>query len=105
MAFREAALPVKAMAHITGGGIRENLARVLGENGADLKIPYWDHAPTQKFLDCITEETAFHTFNMGIGWMFVLPEEAADALLAAIPHASRLGSVREGSDIAIEVVR
>jgi len=93
----------KAMAHITGGGIRENLARVLGDKGANLILPPWDNAPVQKLLDLITEETALHTFNMGIGWMVIVGEEFAHTVVSAIPGACILGEVTDSGTIEIEL--
>jgi phosphoribosylformylglycinamidine cyclo-ligase len=101
-ALNKAGVPVKGMAHITGGGIRENLERVLGERGAQLQLPAWENEPVRKVLSSITPEEAVHTFNMGIGWMIITAPEHADAARAALPEASVLGNVGK-KDLSIEV--
>ena len=69
--LRAKGLRPKAMAHITGGGLVENLERFLGEMGADLEIPFWDDAPVQKVLRHVDAHDRFETFNMGLGWIVI----------------------------------
>ena len=94
----------RAMAHITGGGIRENLARVLGDCGANLQLPTWENPPVQKLISLISRETALHTFNMGIGWMIIVPPEFGHVAATALPGSCVLGEVTGGGDIDIEVM-
>ena len=70
---------IKALAHITGGGIVENLPRVLPE-GMRAKIVKDDIKvlPIFKFMsDYVSEEEMFRTFNMGVGMILVV--DAKDA--------------------------
>lgn len=81
--LRAAAVRPKAMAHITGGGLVENLERFLGEKGADLVVPFWDNPPVQKVLRHVDARDRFHTFNMGIGWVVICdPADEAKAVAA-----------------------
>ena len=97
---------VSAAAHVTGGGIAENLARVLPDGlGADLNRSAWKVPPVFTWLATIGdvgERDMLSTFNMGLGMVAVAPEdraaEAADALAGTVigPVTDRSG-VRYGS--------
>jgi phosphoribosylformylglycinamidine cyclo-ligase len=68
---------VSAMAHITGGGITENLPRVLPKGtGAVVEINSWPVLPIFKHLQSlgnVPQEEMLRTFNMGIGMVLVVP--------------------------------
>ncbi len=70
------ALPVKGMAHITGGGITENIPRVLPAGlTAEISVTSWDLPPLFKWLQAqgnITHIEMYKTFNCGIGMAVVL---------------------------------
>jgi phosphoribosylformylglycinamidine cyclo-ligase len=72
-----AATDVKALAHVTGGGILGNLARVVPE-GSDVEIDWgsWPRPPVFDWLteQGIAEEEQRRVFNMGIGMCAVVPE-------------------------------
>jgi phosphoribosylformylglycinamidine cyclo-ligase len=68
---------VSAMAHITGGGITENLPRVLPkgtaanvEKGTWPVLPVFEHL---RALGNVSDEEMYRTFNMGIGMVLVVP--------------------------------
>ena len=78
-ALRERA-DVKALAHITGGGIMGNLPRVFPEGvGAEIDWASWERPPVYAWLDAqgVEEEEQRRVFNLGIGMCAVVP--AADA--------------------------
>ncbi len=93
----------KAYAHITGGGLPENLERFLGDKGSDLEIPYWDNVAAQKILAHVDAEDRFHTFNMGIGWVAIVRPEDVDAALTAGPGGTVIGTIRKGAGITVQV--
>ncbi|MEG2248081.1 MAG: AIR synthase-related protein, partial [Akkermansia sp.] len=93
----------KAYAHITGGGLPENLERFLGHYGADLTIPFWDNAPAQKILKFVDDQDRFNTFNMGIGWIAIVKPEDVDAALTAGEGGTVIGTLREGAGITVKV--
>ncbi|MEN8797066.1 MAG: AIR synthase-related protein, partial [Akkermansiaceae bacterium] len=101
--LKNAKVNVRAYAHITGGGLPENLERLFQGKGGDLTIPYWNNAPVQKLLAHTDPEDRFHTFNMGIGWVAIVPADQADAACAAGPGGTVLGEVREGDGITVKV--
>lgn len=94
--LRRAAVPINAMAHITGGGLPENLERLLHGKGASLRVPEWENASARKILHHVETAEAFRTFNMGFGWVFIVAPDQADKALAALPPGCRiLGEVLE----------
>ncbi len=82
---------LKGMAHITGGGITENLPRILPPGAAaEIRIGTWPVLPIFDFLQRkgnIDEAEMFRTFNMGIGMILVV--SPADLPLVRAHFASR----------------
>jgi phosphoribosylformylglycinamidine cyclo-ligase len=73
---------VKALAHVTGGGILGNLARVLpGHVRAHIDWDAWERPPVYAWLAerGIAEEEARRVFNLGIGMCAVVPEAPSGA--------------------------
>ena len=101
--IRQAGVTPKAMAHITGGGLPENLERFLGDKGADLTIPAWNNAPVQKVLAHVDAHDRFHTFNMGIGWVVIVSPADVDKVLSAGPGGVVLGTIKQGAGIHVTV--
>ena len=91
--YREMGIKPKAMAHITGGGLPENLERILGELGGELKVPEWTLGSVQKILSHVEINEAFSTFNMGIGWVSVLDPNDVDSALKSYNGSVKLGEV------------
>jgi phosphoribosylformylglycinamidine cyclo-ligase len=75
---------IKALAHITGGGIVENLPRVLPEGiRAVVKKEDIRVLPIFEFMSqYVDEEEMFRAFNMGVGMVWVVEPEDVDAVLA-----------------------
>ncbi|HET7062020.1 MAG TPA: phosphoribosylformylglycinamidine cyclo-ligase [Nitrosospira sp.] len=79
-------LPVKGMAHITGGGLIENIPRVLPDNlAAVLTLNSWPVPPLFHWLQQqgnVADQEMFRVFNCGIGMVLIVAEEfAGDALM------------------------
>jgi len=74
-------LPVKGLAHITGGGITENIPRVLPAGlTAEIKAISWELPPLFKWLQVqgnITHSEMYKTFNCGIGMAVIMAKEDA----------------------------
>ena len=101
----EGAGVVKAMAHITGGGLTDNLPRVLPPGVAvEIDTKAWTPPPVFTFLQRhgeLTDAEAFRTFNMGIGLVIVCAPDRRDTLLAECrrhgePGAAVIGRVTTG---------
>jgi len=106
-------LTVKGMAHITGGGLLENVPRVLPENVvAQLDGKSW-HTPAlfdwlQKMGNVAPQEM-YRTFNCGIGMVVIVAKKDADAALAQLrldeERATIIGVIRarQGSEAQTQV--
>ena len=99
---------VHALAHITGGGLTENLPRVLPEGlGAQIDLTAWDLPPVFKWLaqtGGMAEAELLKTFNCGIGMIAVVAPDQADALTAVLEEAGetvfRIGTVTGAPGVA-----
>jgi phosphoribosylformylglycinamidine cyclo-ligase len=99
---------VKAMAHITGGGILENLPRVLPDGlGARVRRDSWSLPPVFEWLQAggnIEELEMMRTFNCGVGMILVV---AAERTADTLSHLDALGlqgwELGEISDAAVGV--
>jgi phosphoribosylformylglycinamidine cyclo-ligase len=98
------ALPVHALAHITGGGLTDNIPRVLPPGlEAVLRRSSWPRDPVFDWLQHtarIDSAEMYRTFNCGIGMVVVVPAAQADAalefLVARGERAQLIGEVRRG---------
>ncbi|WP_071797024.1 phosphoribosylformylglycinamidine cyclo-ligase [Natronohydrobacter thiooxidans] len=98
---------VHALAHITGGGLTENLPRVLPEGmGAEIDLGAWTLPPVFRWLAAeggIAEAEMLKTFNAGIGMVLVVAADQAGALTALLTDAGEsvhhLGHVAPGAGI------
>jgi phosphoribosylformylglycinamidine cyclo-ligase len=96
---------VHALAHITGGGLTENLPRVLPEGlGADIDLDSWTLPDVFQWLaktGGMDQAEILKTFNSGIGMILSVDADEADALTALLTEAgetvSRIGTVTEGA--------
>ncbi|KJU85607.1 phosphoribosylaminoimidazole synthetase [Candidatus Magnetobacterium bavaricum] len=100
-------LDIKAMAHITGGGLTGNLPRVLPQgHGIRIKLNSWDVPPifqlVQKMGNVDTQEM-FKTFNMGIGYVIITPQKDSKKALELLSQSGQqahiIGEVIKGSGI------
>ena len=98
-------MPVCAFAHITGGGLTDNIPRVLPDGlEAHLVRSRWHRDPVFDWLAAsggIQSAEMFRTFNCGIGMVAVVPAAQADAALellrAAGESATLIGEIRPGN--------
>ena len=98
---------VHGIAHITGGGFIENIPRILPDGlTAEIELGTWPVLPVftelQK-LGGLGNRQIYNTFNMGIGMVFAVSAQEADALMASLEasgeQAYRIGRVvKTGED-------
>lgn len=91
---------VKGMAHITGGGITENLPRVFPDGcAAEISRGAWAVPPVFRFIadrGGIADQEMLRAFNMGIGLIVACRDADADSVLARLHAAGESGAVRVG---------
>jgi phosphoribosylformylglycinamidine cyclo-ligase len=96
---------VRVAAHITGGGLEENVPRVLPDHlGARFDVGAWSVPPVFDLIAAdqgVDRREMYRVFNMGIGLAIVVAPDAAEALLAALSGAFRAGRVVERGDPAV----
>ena len=105
-------VPVKGLAHITGGGITGNVPRALPENTlARIRKDSWPRPPVFQWLQRtgnLAEDEMFRVFNCGIGMVLVLSgdhvKQATEVLRAARETVYEIGTIEEGSGEAQAVV-
>ena len=90
---------IHAAAHITGGGITENLPRVIPDGlVANIDPLAWQRPELFDRLQHaghLSETTMRSTFNLGIGMILVVPEQAVSLVQDAIPSSKVIGTVDE----------
>jgi phosphoribosylformylglycinamidine cyclo-ligase len=97
---------VKGMAHITGGGITDNLPRILPEGcAAEIDTKAWEPAPVFRLLQArgrIADAEMFRAFNMGIGLIVACASADAGGVLSTLERggaapARRIGAIVRGN--------
>ena len=98
-----------AMAHITGGGLTENLPRVLPDHlAAQIDVKSWAFPPVFAWLQekgNIAQMEMYRTFNCGVGFVVVVPADKADQAIALLNEqgetAWKLGEIVERTGDAV----
>ncbi len=79
---------IKGIAHITGGGLPDNIIRILPPNCcAEIQKGTWEIPSIFPFLQeqgGVDEAEMYHVFNMGVGMVLILPPHQIDAAIAAL---------------------
>jgi phosphoribosylformylglycinamidine cyclo-ligase len=99
---------VHAFAHITGGGLTENLPRVLPDGlGADINLDAWDLLPVFKWLadqGGLDQGEMLKTFNCGIGMVVAIAPDKVGAARRAFEGAGHdvfeIGNVAAGEGVS-----
>ncbi|WAH36646.1 phosphoribosylformylglycinamidine cyclo-ligase [Alicyclobacillus dauci] len=107
LSLLERRLPVHAMAHITGGGLNENIPRVLpGGTAVEIDRNAWPLPNVFQWLlgrSGMAFPEAARVWNMGIGYVLVVPEGEAYAVTTALTELGetvyRIGRVVEGDQV------
>ena len=100
--------PVKAMAHITGGGFVDNIPRVLPPGvGVRIQKETWPVPPLFRLIQQqggVAEDEMFRVFNMGIGFVLIVTPDAANGITTSLSEAGET-VYRLGVTVAGEGVR
>ena len=103
----EKKIPITGMAHITGGGFQDNIPRVLPKAvNAEIDRASWEVPTIFKFLERqgkVDRDEMYRVFNMGIGFVVILPKKAlakaTNILKAQHQPYSVIGVIRKGKGI------
>lgn len=94
---------VAAMAHITGGGLVDNLPRVLGEHRARIDRTSWEVPPLFRYLvenGRVDHDESYQVFNMGIGMVLVVDPAEVTGVRKRLEQRGEavheLGSIEKG---------
>ena len=97
---------IKGIAHITGGGLTENIPRILPKGCAvNINVGSWPSLPifeTLKELGNIDNEEMYRAFNMGIGMVFIVDQQSLNSIskiLNTITPVFEIGKVVKGNNI------
>ncbi|HSG58305.1 MAG TPA: phosphoribosylformylglycinamidine cyclo-ligase [Woeseiaceae bacterium] len=101
----KASIDIKGLSHITGGGITENLPRVIPDGlHAVIDTGSWDQGPVFDWLarhGNIETDEMRRTFNCGVGMVVAVPDDELDAALEILREhgetAWRIGEISRGS--------
>lgn len=99
---------IHGMCHITGGGLLENLPRVYSDElAAEIDSAAWERPAIfglMQRLGDIPNEEMYRVFNMGIGYVIIVPEGEVDTVLAGCPDGKVIGKMvkRTGEGVIIK---
>jgi phosphoribosylformylglycinamidine cyclo-ligase len=93
---------IRGMAHITGGGIVGNLARIVpGSLTAVIDVTSWERSSLFREIQRqgdIDDDEMYRVFNMGIGFVIVARPDAVNDVLGTVPGSSAIGRVEPSAD-------
>ena len=103
-ALQAAGVEIRGLAHITGGGVYDNLPRILPSGtAAVLQRGTWPEPPIFGLIarhSGAPSQDLFHALNMGLGMLVVVPPTQAETALAALPgDCYRVGVITSGSRV------
>ena len=88
---------IKGIAHITGGGLSDNIIRILPPNCcAEVRKGTWEIPPVFPFLQekgGVDEAEMYHVFNMGVGLVLVLPPNQIDMAIISLRESGESPSL------------
>ncbi|MDX1900536.1 MAG: phosphoribosylformylglycinamidine cyclo-ligase [Gammaproteobacteria bacterium] len=105
-------IPIKGMAHITGGGLLENIPRILPKQCAvEIKKDTWPEQPIFSLMQTLGQLNDFEmhrTFNMGVGFILIVSPDQITKAHEALTHLSQftlyeIGEVVSGNQ-TVQVV-
>lgn len=101
-ALQTAGVEIRGLAHITGGGVIDNLPRILPTGlGADIQAGTWEMPPIFSLiqeLGAIDPLEMYRVFNMGLGMLVVIPAHQRD-LVPDYPQVGSITAAHEGVSI------
>ena len=104
--LRSGGVAIKGLAHITGGGLWDNLPRVLPDGlGANVVRGSWDEPAIFGLIQRkgeISDRDMFHAFNMGLGMLVVVSAEQAEQATSILgDEISAIGNIIVGEGVTV----
>jgi len=112
-------IKINGVAHVTGGGIKNNLIRILPDSCmAVINKNCWKPQQIFRIIQgdgCVSEDEMYHVFNMGVGMIVVVPTNEADKAIERLAfhlkaqengdevYAFKIGSIKDG-DKGVELI-
>ena len=104
-AMLDAGVEVKGIAHITGGGLIENIPRILPDGcGVEIQKESWPALPVfgvMQSIGDVDEDEMYRAFNMGIGMVFIVNPDDMDAT-KNLMEIYKIGTVISGKGVNIQ---
>jgi len=96
--FKSSRDKIIALAHITGGGLVENIPRVLPDNlSVEIEKSKIRPLPIFDFIGkYVEEDEMYRTFNMGVGMVIIMDENNVDSIFETIDGSYIIGRVVKG---------
>lgn len=99
--LRSEGVTIKGLAHITGGGVIDNLPRILPDGvGATIQHGSWTVPPIFELIQAlgqISTDELYRVFNMGLGMLLVIAPDDADRVEQTLADAKRVGHIIRGN--------
>jgi len=96
---------IDGIANNTGGGLYENVARVLsGQYNAVIDFNSWERLPVfnrLQELGQISNKEMLNTFNMGVGMVLVVKESVSKEILKKQPDIKKIGTITKGTGVVV----
>lgn len=103
--LRQAGVDILGLAHITGGGVYDNLPRVLPEGlGATIERGSWTENPIFNLIQTagdISDRDMFHAFNMGLGMLIVLKADQAKKAQSILDELKHVGTITQSTAVTV----
>jgi phosphoribosylformylglycinamidine cyclo-ligase len=111
-ALMKSSVTVHGFSHITGGGMFDNMERIVSEDLAvTVDVSSWDIPPAFEYLLSfanVERNERYRTFNMGIGFAIILPESEVEKAEAVLKDAGetvyRIGSIHKRSGEPVTLI-
>lgn len=100
--IKDAGIEISGIAHITGGGLIENVPRIINDGltavieKAKINVPTVMQELAKR--GNISEDEMFGTFNMGVGMVVIVDQTDAEKVLNIIDGSAVIGEIQEGAD-------
>lgn len=108
-ALTSAGVDVRGMSHITGGGLIDNPPRIFPDGlGMDVQLSSWALPPLFRLIvqrGEVSTHDAFHALNMGVGFLFMVPQAQKEEALAALSASGEtpwvIGQMNPGQGVSL----